>query len=88
PNVPTDATGLADYLAKFIPGTLGTDYVINATEKPNPSKTNIITTIASGKNVGDYVLDEPILFKITVGNWDEGDTWTNGNESKTNAASE
>lgn len=88
PNVPTDATDLAAYLAKFIPGKLGTDYVINATEKPNPSKTNIITTIAPGKNVGDYVLDEPILFKITVGNWDEGDTWTNGNESKTNAASE
>lgn len=88
PNVPTGEKELADYLAKFIPGTLGTDYVINATEKPNPSKTNIITTIASGKKVGDYVLDEPILFKITVNNWDEGDTWTNGNESKTNAASE
>lgn len=88
PNVPTGEKELADYLAKFIPGTLGTDYVINATEKPNPSKTNIITTIASGKKVGDYVLDEPILFKITVNNWDEGDTWTNGNESKTNAPNE
>lgn len=88
PNVPTDEKELEAYLAKFIPGTLGTDYVINATEKPNPSKTNIITTRVAGKNVGDYVLDEPILFKITVDNWDEGDTWTNGNESKTNAANE
>lgn len=87
PNVPTDPNELAAYLAKFIPGTLGTDYVINATTKPNPSKTNIITTRA-GKNVGEYVLDEPIQFKITVGDWDEGDTWTNGNNSKANTVSE
>lgn len=88
PNVPTGEKDQADYFAKFIPGTLGTDYVINATTKPDPTKTNIITTKPEGKKVGDYVLDEPILFKITVNNWDEGDTWTNGNESKTNAASE
>jgi len=87
PNVPTDDKELADYLAKFIPGTLGTDYVINAAKKPEPTKANIITTRA-GKNVGDYVLDEPIQFTVTVSDWADGGSWTNGNDSKANAASE
>lgn len=88
PNVPETQEELEKYLAKFIPGTLGTDYVINATEKPTPTKANIITTRA-GKNVGDYVLDEPIQFTVTVSDWAEGSTWINGNDDeKTNAASE
>jgi len=64
------------------------NYVINATEKPTPTKANIITTRA-GKNVGDYVLDDPIQFTVTVSDWADGDTWINGNDDKkTNAASE
>lgn len=85
PNVPTDPDKLASYLAKFIPGTQGEDYVINAATKPEPTKTNIITTRA-GKNVGDYVLDDPIQFEVTVSDWDNGGEWTNGGEAK--AASE
>lgn len=88
PNVPTESDQLAAYLAKFIPGTLGTDYVINATEKPNPTKTNIITTRQSGKVVGDYVLDDPIQFEVTVSDWADGGTWTNGSEQKNNAVIE
>lgn len=88
PNVPTDANALQAYLKTFIPGTLGTDYVINATSKPEPTKTNIITTRASGKNVGDYVLDDPIQFTVTVSDWETGDTWTNGSTEKSNVVGE
>lgn len=88
PNVPTDANALADYIKTFIPGTLGTDYVINAATKPEPTKTNIITTIASGKNVGDYVLDDPIQFSVTVSSWENAEEWTNGSNDKSNAVGE
>lgn len=81
PNVPTEETALAEYVKTFIPGTLGREYVLNSPTKPEPTKVNIITTIASGKNVGDYVLDDPIQFSVTVSGWGDGDTWTNGNET-------
>ncbi|MBO5445288.1 MAG: fimbrillin family protein [Muribaculaceae bacterium] len=84
PNVPTDPTELEKYLKSFIPG----DYVINATSKPEPSKANIITTIPAGKNVGEYVLDEPIQFKVTVSTWDEGTEWSNGNDLNKTVAEE
>lgn len=94
PNVPTDNTELENYLKKFIPGTAGTDYEINKIAEDSESdKANIITTIPEGKNVGDYVLSDPIDFTVTVSDWADGGTWTNGNEeenseSKANAASE
>lgn len=88
PNLPTDAESLVKYLAKFIPGTAGTDYEINIAEQSDPNKTNIITKLPTGKGVGDYVLDDPIQFDVTVSDWADGGTWTNGNESKANAVSE
>lgn len=88
PNVPTDANELKEYLKKFIPGTAGTDYEINVTDKSDPNKTNIITTIPEKKGVGDYVLDDAIDFTVTVSDWETGDTWTNGDDPKANAASE
>lgn len=94
PNVPTDEETLKNYLKKFIPGTAGTDYEINKTaEESEPNKANIITKIPTDKKVGDYVLSDPIDFTVTVSDWADGGTWTNGSdneasESKTNAASE
>lgn len=44
--------------------------------------TNTVLSIisrASGKNVGEPVLDEPIKFSVEVSGWDENN-WTNGNE--------
>lgn len=89
PNVPTDAEALATYLEKFIPGTAGTDYEINKpADESSSSKTNIITTIPTGKVVGDYVLDDAIDFTVTVSDWADGGEWTNGSDSKANAVGE
>lgn len=89
PNVPADKTTLENYLKRFIPGTPGTDYQINANAaNSDPQKVNVITKIPEGKGVGDYVLDDPIQFEVTVSDWADGGTWVNGNDSKSNAASE
>lgn len=88
PNVPTETAELVTYLKKFIPGTPGTDYQINATEGSDSNKVNVITQIPKNKGVGDYVLDDPIQFEVTVSDWADGGTWVNGNDSKSNAASE
>lgn len=84
PDVPTDSDKLEEYLRSFIPG----DYVINAESKPNPTKTNIITKIPAGDAVGDYVLEEPIQFKVTVSDWETGQEWTNGNDQSNQASEE
>lgn len=43
----------------------------------NLGNSNYISTIPEGKNVGDPVLDNPIIFDVTVDPWD--DEWNNGN---------
>lgn len=84
PEVPTDPTELETYLRSFIPG----NYVINAETKPEPTVANIITKIPAGKAVGDYVLEEPIQFKVTVSDWETGGEWTNGNDQSKQASEE
>ena len=73
PNIPTDGT-VADYLAKFIPESIR-------------ESVHIITDVPEGKKIGDYVLDDPIQFNVSVSNWDNGEEWVNGSD-KTNTVSE
>ncbi|MBO5185885.1 MAG: fimbrillin family protein [Prevotella sp.] len=68
PNIPADNGQLADYLTKFIPESIR-------------ESVHIITDIPAGKNVGDYVLDDPIQFNVSVSNWEAGDTWVNGSDN-------
>ena len=44
------------------------------------TNTTAVTTIPSGKNVGDNVLDEPIQFSVTVSDWstETDSSWTDG----------
>lgn len=84
PDVPTDTDELEEYLRSFIPG----NYVINAESKPENNVTNIITKIPAGDAVGDYVLEEPIQFKVTVSDWETGQEWTNGNDQSNQASEE
>ncbi|MDE5714006.1 MAG: fimbrillin family protein [Muribaculaceae bacterium] len=58
------------------------DDVINSLIPSSMERKYIITTRPDGKNVGDPVLDEPIKFNVKVSNWETGNTWINGTESK------
>lgn len=82
PNIPTDPDELNKYLKTFVAG----DFVTNAEKNPNPTTINIITTRPAGKNVGDYVLDDPIQFKVNVREWENAGTWVNGGESNVSEA--
>lgn len=95
PNIPTNNDAVRKYLEKFIAG----DFKVNGTgcddmeEADRKKVIDIITTIPDGKTVGSYVLDDPIDFTVTVSDWDDGGTWTNGSdnkasESKTNTVNE
>lgn len=76
PNIPTDPEELDEYLKTFIAG----EFVTNSEKNPNPTITNIITTRPNGKGTGDYVLDDPIQFNVTVMDWENAGTWVNGND--------
>lgn len=75
PNIPEDANELNEYLNKFIPDSMRDEITI-------------VTTRPGNKNVGDYVLDEPIQFNVSVSDWDNGEEWTNGSDTPTTPAGE
>lgn len=45
------------------------------------TKIRVNATRPSGKKIGDPVLDEPIVFNVTVDEWKTDEEWTNGNLS-------
>lgn len=64
-----------DDVKKLIP--TGTTVKVVGQEEPQPLI--IVTDPASGKKVGDNVLDDPIQFTVKVSGWEEkGVNWTNG----------
>ncbi len=75
PNIPEDPEELNDFLDKIIPPSIKDEITI-VTERPG------------NKNVGDYVLDDPIQFKVTVSDWENAKEWTNGSDTPTTPAGE
>lgn len=78
PNLPATEADQRTYLENFVGG----EFKLNGN---GPGITNIITTVPDDKEVGDYVLDDAIQFSVTVGGWEEGGAWNNGNGTKSTA---
>lgn len=82
-NICGNGTGAGKYppmseadLKKLVPS--GTMVAVVGKDGPQ-QPLEVVTSRPSGKNVGDNVLDNPIQFTVTVGDWDEPKDWTPGN---------
>ena len=64
------------YVDKLVPA--GTKVSVTGQSDPQPLK--VVTTRPDKKNVGDFVLDDPIQFTVTVADWNdlENKDWTEG----------
>lgn len=82
PPIPADGEPAAQLVAKLIPsGAIENALVWDDTENKYMRKDvtlNVVTKRASGKKVGDPVLDEPIKFSVTVSDWLDQTEWNPG----------
>ncbi len=70
--------------AGYYPPTFNADFInklIPKNSKVGEKALSVVTSIPTGKNVGDKVLDEPIKFTVTVEGWESpaAGSWTPGN---------
>lgn len=82
PPIPSDQTAAEALVGNLVPsGAKVRAYVLNKTTNKYEEKSvdlNVVTKRATGKKVGDPVLDEEIKFSVSVEDWE---TWKNGGSS-------
>lgn len=83
PPIPSGVDEAKAFVDKLVPsGVRVSALVLNEATNKYEEKSvnlNVVTTPASGKNVGDPVLDAEIKFSVSVEEWE---TWTNGGSSE------